>query len=439
MLMHFFRRSTLMAAISIATTSIATTVTAHAGMAVLDPAFNGSGMVVTSLADNLHATARSVIEQPDGKLVVVGNTYEGSNDKGAAFMLLRYNTDGTLDATFNGDGMVLKPIGDKRDIAYAVVQQDDGKLVVAGGSEGGPALGSFALLRCNADGSLDSSFNGSGTVVSTLNIGNVSAFALIQQADGKLLAAGHDNANGFALVRYNRNGSLDGSFGNGLGYVITKVGSRAWGTSLLQQADGKIVIAGHSGDLHAMALPRYLPDGSLDKSFGEAGIVNTVFAGSKTLTNSVIEQADGKLVVAGTAAVDVDGKSVQGMAAARYNPDGTLDGGFGVGGKQVVIAAEPSTARSVVLQPDGKYLLAGHQHRSEGQHDIVLARLNEDGSIDTAFGINGRDVLPDSHHGNDFAGNMVSTREGSLVVVGSSATSGTSPLGDALVIRLKVE
>jgi hypothetical protein len=69
----------------------------------------------------------------------------------------------------------------------------------------------------------------------------------------------------------------------------------------------------------------------------------------------------------------------------------------------------------------------------------VLARLNEDGSIDTAFGINGRDVLPDSHHGNDFAGNMVSTREGSLVVVGSSATSGTSPLGDALVIRLKVE
>jgi uncharacterized delta-60 repeat protein len=242
---------------------------------------------------------------------------------------------------------------------------------------------------------------------------------LIEQADGKLLAAGHYNANGFALVRYLPNGALDTSFGNGTGYVITQLGSRAWGNAVLQQADGKIVVAGHSGDMQAITLLRYLPDGSLDNSFGNQGVVVTVTGSQKSVAYSVMSQGDGKLLVAGS--TRIDGTEQQAMLALRYNADGSLDEQFGIGGAAVVTSCSGMVARSIVQQLDGSYLLAGRRQETDRSISMVLAHLHADGSVNAAYGTDGVTALPRSNAGgNDVMNALLQLRDGKLVAVGST-------------------
>jgi uncharacterized delta-60 repeat protein len=162
--------------------------------------------------------------------------------------------------------------------------------------------------------------------------------SLIQQADGKLLLAGiaieggYDN---FALARYNADGTLDTTFGGGDGKLTTDfAGSYDYGTSLIQQADGKLLLAGsaregsNSNDNDNFALARYNLDGTLDTSFGGGdGKVTTDFAGSADYGYSLIQQVDGKLLLAGFA--DEPSAGFNNFALARYNLDGTLDTSFG--------------------------------------------------------------------------------------------------------------
>jgi uncharacterized delta-60 repeat protein len=150
----------------------------------------------------------SVIQQADGKLVVAGYSWNGSNDDVA---LVRYNTDGSLDTGFDGDGKVTTAIGTGYDEGYSVIQQADGKLVVAGTSYNGSS-NDFALVRYNADGSLDASFDGDGIVTTAIGGAMMYGLSVIQQADGKLVVAGYSwngSDSDVALVRYNEDGSLD--------------------------------------------------------------------------------------------------------------------------------------------------------------------------------------------------------------------------------------
>jgi uncharacterized delta-60 repeat protein len=123
----------------------------------------------------------------DGKLVVAGSSYNGSSYDVA---LVRYNADGSLDTGFDGDGKVTTAIGAANDYGYSVIQQADGKLVVAGTSYNGSSY-DFALVRYNADGSLDASFDGDGIVTTAIGAANDYAQSVIQQADGKLVVAGY--------------------------------------------------------------------------------------------------------------------------------------------------------------------------------------------------------------------------------------------------------
>ena len=300
----------------------------------LDTTFNKKGIVTTTIGD-FDDEAFALAIQPDGKLVAAGYSYNGTQ---YGFALVRYNTDGSLDTTFNTTGIVTTAIGTTNDVAYGVAIQSDGKMVVAGRSFNGTAF-EFALVRYNADGSLDTSFNTTGIVTTAIGAFDDEAFALAVQPDGKLVAAGHSNTgslvnpvNVFALVRYNSDGSLDMTF-HTTGIVTTAIGAfddEAFALAI--QPDGKLVAAGYSNTgslanpVNVFALVRYNSDGSLDTTFHTTGIVTTAIGAFDDEANALAIQSDGKLVAAG---ISFDDTLLQyKFALVRYNTDGSLDTTF---------------------------------------------------------------------------------------------------------------
>jgi len=166
----------------------------------LDTTFNTTGKVTTAIGA-INDSALAVAIQSDGKIVAAGYSYNGANYD---FALVRYNTDGSLDTTFNTTGKVTTAIGASNDSAYVIAIQSDGKIVAAGYSDNG-ANDDFALVRYNTDGSLDTTFNTTGKVTTAIGASNDYAYAVAIQSDGKIVAAGYsyNGANDdFALVRY---------------------------------------------------------------------------------------------------------------------------------------------------------------------------------------------------------------------------------------------
>jgi uncharacterized delta-60 repeat protein len=302
----------------------------------LDPSFGRGGKVLTDFNSGKRAStwARALAIQTDGRFVVAGGRHivDCGVDCSWRFALARYTPRGKLDPSFGRGGKVLTRLGSEGDEASAVAIQPDGKIVAAGRSED-----YFALARYTANGRLDPSFGRGGRVRTGFGSpGEANGVAI--QEDGKLVAAGRAGFYDFALARYTAEGSLDAAFGSG-GMVVTNLGVREGSKSherayaVVIEADGKIVVAGssdargevgRSGDIKDFALVRYNPDGSLDRSFGSGGKVLTPFVGNAE-AQAVAIQRDGSIVAAGGGAGY--------FALARYTARGTLDPTFGTGGK----------------------------------------------------------------------------------------------------------
>ena len=220
------------------------------------------------------------------------------------FTLARYNPDGSLDTTFDGDGLATLDIAGRDDYGRAVALQPDGKVVVAGYTYNGTNY-DFALARFNPNGSLDPSFHTTGYTV--IDLGGIEYFyTLAIQPDGKILAAGSKYIIGYddsAVVRFNPDGSLDTGFGsNGmvLGYI-----SSAYAIAL--QPYGKIVVAGYAYNISMdFGLLRLNPDGSLDTSFSGDGLLDNDFLGGADYGYAVALQPDGRILVAGYASNESD-------------------------------------------------------------------------------------------------------------------------------------
>ena len=291
----------------------------YAVSGMLDRTFGRNGKVMTYFGSPPKgASAAAVAIQRDGKVVAVGRST-------GRFALARYTLRGRLDPAFGRGGKVLTDFGARSDgYANAVAIQPDGKVVVAGDVFRGTDF--FGLARYNADGTLDRSFGQGGRVLTKVGAFNSHASALIVQPDGKLVVAGMAFVapdGDFALVRYTTDGKLDPTFGRG-GVVVTDAGN-AW--ALAVQRDRKVVTAGvDSGPrFRVFALGRWMENGSLDPSFGRSGQLRTTFDTAAT-ANAVRVRADGKIVAAGT----VGGRD---FALTRYTSSGRLDGSFGSGGK----------------------------------------------------------------------------------------------------------
>lgn len=294
----------------------------------LDTSFGNNGVVTADVSG--YSGAQGVGIQPDGKIVIVGY----SDTAFDLFGLVRYNSDGSLDMTFGTNARVQTRIGNTNAIADAVAIQADGKIVAAGWAGPGLSSRSFALARYMANGTPDAAFGSGGQVVTTVGGQNDVINAVALQPDGKIVVAGSSvifPLNEFAVVRYETNGTLDSSF-NGTGKVtISFTGfNDCFARSIQVQPDGKIVAAGYTtGSSTNFALVRFNEDGSLDNSFGSFGKVSTAFSGGMAYGYGLALQTDGKVVVAG----QLISGGIGYVALARYNIDGMLDNSFGVGGK----------------------------------------------------------------------------------------------------------
>ena len=373
----------------------------------------GDGVVTTAVGPSIDE-GRSVTVQADGKVLVAGYSHNGTDFD---FALTRYNADGSLDTSFGSGGMVTTAIGAGLDAAYSVTVQTDGKILVAGESHNGTDK-DFALVRYNTAGTLDASFGTGGVVTTAIGAGDDSAQSVTVQTDGKVVVAGNSH-NGsdfdFALARYNSDGSLDTSFGTG-GKVTTDIGSTLEsGQSVTVQPDGKVVVGGyhHNGANLDFALMRYNTDGSLDTGFGTGGTVLTDFGTSHEVGQSVTLQADGKVLVAG---YHLNGATWE-FGLARYNADGSLDTGFGTGGTTSVdISAGDDVGYSVTVQADGKIVMSGNSANGADK-DFALIRLNPDGSLDTGFGTGGK-VTTDLGSGDDIGYSVTVQTDGKILVAG---------------------
>jgi uncharacterized delta-60 repeat protein len=281
--------------------------------------------VTTDFGDdrNEEAHAHALAIQYDGKLVVAGVAYD---DDSSDFALARYLPNGTLDSTFGDAGKVLTDFNSgSLDSVSAVALQPDGKLVVAGGFGNccDFIINDFALARYRPDGTLDSTFSNDGKVLTDFNRGSdEEALTLALQPDGKLVVAGLSEASGsmdFALARYLPNGTLDATFG-GDGTVLTDFdgGSSDTGIALaIQPRDGRLVVAGFTGS--DIALARY-------HAITCSGVVVTRVG---TASNDTIVGTPGNDVIFGFAGHDrISGLGSHDILCGGTGND-TLQGGSG--------------------------------------------------------------------------------------------------------------
>ena len=343
---------------------------------------------------------------------------------------------GSLDASFGNGGIVTTNFIEVTntpgwsDSASSVALQDDGKLVVAGTIQpnGGP-LG--AISRYNTDGSLDTTFAAGGKV-SDARFNTLQDVAV--QLDGKVVVVGraypmNGAAGNFAIGRFNADGSPDATFGTN-GIVVTNPGvyDTAYAVSLL--GNGKILVAGQSGypgaeQPNGITLQQFNSDGTIDTSFGNNGLVRTFYTTAEVPSNyggvgnvaarDVVVQSDGKILVAGQT-LELNNK----FAVVRYHSDGSLDTSFDIDGRvSTSLGNGRSYATSMALQGDGKLIVGGYfLANTGGGHDFALARYNTDGSLDTSFNGDGKVVL-DFGGSNDFVYDVKVQSDGAIVVTGS--------------------
>ena len=407
----------------------------------LDSSFGTDGKITTDFLDGSDV-GRSVAIQADGKIVVAGFAFNGSNGD---FAVVRYTTTGSLDSTFGTGGKVATDFSEANETGSSVAIQADGKIVVAGTlSSDIDSNSDFAVTRYNVDGSLDETFGPDRTGKLTTDFfGDTdSANAVAIQADGKIVVAGSvaNGSNYFGVARYNPNGSLDETFGpDGTGKVATDFfGTFQLANAMAIQADGKIVVAGHllvgSNNNFDWAVVRYNPNGSLDETFGpdHNGKLTTDFFGSIDGCFAVAIQADGKIVVAGFAVSNSNGDGD--LAVARYTTTGSLDPTFDTDGKLTTdFAGTAELGIAVATQADGRLVVAGYLEtgitNADGfpTHDFAVVRYTATGSLDPTFATGGK-ATTDFAGASDIGFAAAIQADGKIVVAGSAVDPST---GDA--------
>jgi uncharacterized delta-60 repeat protein len=377
----------------------------------LDLTFGSGGRVVTDFGGDDFVA--SVAVQPDGKIVALGQS-------GGQFALARYNTDGSLDPGFGAGGKLTTAVTGFG-LGLAVTLQPDGKIVGAGAGEG--AGQDFAVVRYNADGSLDNGFGSGGIVLTDISGGDDVAFAVAIQPDGKIVLAGMANTNSdFAVARLNPDGSPDVGFG-GSGVVVTDAGAdEEIANGVAVQSDGRIVACGYTSrdpDGQRFALARYEPDGTPDATFGEGGLVTTSFPYGGGAANAVAIQPDGKMVAVGSAN---DAAGFEDFALARYNTDGSPDGSFGADGVALTDLFDSSDrAQAIALMPDGRIAAAGFLSSTTLGEDFALALYLPDGTLDATFGAGGKVA---TGFGDSANANAVAIQSGNIIAAGLTYSGG---------------
>lgn len=381
----------------------------------VDASFGTEGLVLTDINSGADSLS-SIAIQADGKILAVGSL-NTSNDS----VVVRYNSTGTLDTSFAGNGK-FTVVSSSVDLSKGLALQPgiNPKIIVIGQSLFGGDY-DFAISRYNSAGGVDSSFGGGGLVETNFGAGTDDvAHAVAIQGDNKIVVAGVTSSGAdtdFAVARYNSTGVLDSSFAVG-GILTTDINVSSEDSAHdLFILDGKILVAGSSnGDF---TIARYNSAGVLDTNFDDDGIVTTDFGGTEEGW-SLAADSDGNILVAGTSNVGGDND----FAIARYNSAGVLDTNFGVDGLVISDFGGDDQSFDLVIQKDGKIVLAGYSDIS-GARDFVVARYNTSGNLDTSFGTEGK-LIYDINTSTDEFRSLGLLNDGRIIAAGTTNSDGTS-------------
>jgi uncharacterized delta-60 repeat protein len=421
----------------------------------LDSSFGTGGVTIIDFGAS--ATAYGLAVDASGR-VVLGGTVDGGAATGTDFAVARLTRNGQPDTTFSFDGRTTVAVGsgDAYDGNFNTIVQSDGKIVVIGeGSDTADAGddSDFKLIRLNTDGTLDATFNGDGKAYVNFDLGGANsdrALDGVQLANGKLVIVGNAEVDGqgtdIAVARLNADGTRDTSF-NGDGRVtfsfdldLTNLDEVA--SSVAVDANGNILVAGvaqaSTSSDYDMVIARLTPSGNLDPNFGGDGRVVVSFDIGGNLDDEALElivAPDGSIFMTGVATdTDYD------FAAVKLLPDGTPDPGFGTNGKVTVpfdLGGSGDIPYGAVLQPDGKLVLVGFAGVTPTDNDIALARLDTDGTLDPTFGFAGKKIINLNLAGDSFDAAVRGRLQGGYLVFGGIASTDvgvTSFLAGRIVI-----
>jgi uncharacterized delta-60 repeat protein len=401
-----------------------------------DSNFGSGGKVFTDVGPQSDYVSAVAI-QTDGKIVVAGNSSLGNY----RFCAARYNTDGSLDMSFGFEGRTITPFDIWNDSANDIAIQPDGKIIVVGTTNTGNSDFDVAVVRYNSNGTLDTSFDGDGKKVIQVQTHDY-GYSVAVQPDGKILIGGTSSTTNvdsdFMVLRLNPNGSLDNSF-DADGKVVTIIGtSQDYGRKLILLPDGKIFVAGYihiNANDYELAAARYNSDGSLDATFSGDGKMISEFGASYESFEDALVQPDGKILILGSRLSGAPGFNYK-VLVARYNSDGTIDTSFASGGSTLISASSTNDfGNGLVLQPDGKIVIGGIASKGLNVYDVFLTRLYSDGSPDRGFGA-GSQIIKALGSQNNGLTDIALQADGKIVAVGYRETSG---IADFAVTRFLPE
>jgi uncharacterized delta-60 repeat protein len=446
----------------------------------LDGSFGSGGKALVSMSPGFN-WANAALIQSDGKILLAGVAYVSG--VGNEFGLFRLQTNGVPDASFGVGGAVTTPIGTGGDSTATSIAIQFGteavnnpdRIVVAGYSRTGtlPNSQQVALARYNMNnGSLDTTFNGTGKLTQAIGAGDAQAFGVRVTGLGiqprKIIVAGSsfDGVSGnFTLARFTSAGALDSTFA-GTGIARTPLGA----ANALALENGLYVAVGRSvsNSSSRVAMVRYKTDGTLDSAFDGDGILTDgVSAYGVATVDGLAVQPDGGIIAAGTLITTIGlNTTINDFALTRLKADGSLDSSFGTGGKvwvqsssypgtggaralgfqpdgKIVIvggafgylvfetngayltgygafmSSQTAAALSLAIQPDGKIILVGRVVVNNGDSDFALARFNANGSPDLDF--DGDGMLTTSMGTTSDGAYAVALQADSKIIAGGAA------------------
>jgi uncharacterized delta-60 repeat protein len=387
----------------------------------LDDTFDDNGKMTLDFGAGDDFLWDVAIQSGDQKIVAVGQWAAGD----AQWLILRLNPDGTPDATFSDDGFANLGFSTGDDYATALAIQTDGKIVVAGRASG--SGGRFGIARFNTDGTLDSTFSSDGKTTTDFTTGDDIAWDVGIAADDKIVVGGRSAGSDprFAVARYNPDGTPDETFSSDGKATANLTTGEDNGIALALYDSGKVVLAGYaSGSGGQIGLARFRAGGTLDTGFsGDGKLTKNLTSGLEVAWGVAIQPGDDKIVVGGRT-----GGANSKFVALRYNVDGSPDNTFsGNGNFSVDITSFQDDAYDLVLQSDGKILLAG----TADYEFFAVVRLTDTGTVDSSFA-HGGTMIVNFTPGYDIATGIAVESDGDVVVVGSSSGGG----GKASIARL---
>ncbi len=408
----------------------------------LDLTYGGGTGAVFAAPVAVYDTLSATVRRSDGRFLVGG--YCNSASLSRAFCLSSRNADGSPDASFNGTGSALTQVatGFTSDTALALALQADGKALLAGWCDSSSR--DFCVVRYNTNGTLDTTFGDAGKRL--LDFGNSNnsdtLTALVVQGDGRIVLIGFCNGQStFCIARLTGNGQLDSTWG-GTGLVATDIVANdldlAQAGTLLP--DGRLVIAGFCRTTpgspftaYDFCLTRYLANGTLDTTFGTAGIVITPVGTEWDQPHTLKRLSDGRLLAAGQCRVPDDAGTglKDSFCAVRYQANGALDTTFGIGGKVTISPAPEFRYGGIDVYADGRILVAGacrHLNATSGCNatfgagKFLLMRLTAAGALDISFAAGGINYFALGRYSNyAYPANVTLLPDGKVLFTASCA------------------